>query len=196
MCYICFMAEIMTDDELISSYKSGKQESFKDLVEKYTSPLYNFIARLTNKTDADDIVSEVFIKVWKHLDSFESTKSSFKTWIFTIAKNASTDFLRKKKSLVFSEILDNDKENPNSFAENIPDDALLPDAALQKLQDSSLLNKLIDNLPFHYKTVIILHYQEEMTFIEISRVLGEPLNTVKSRHRRAILELRKRVLNK
>jgi DNA-directed RNA polymerase specialized sigma24 family protein len=43
------MAEIMTDDELISSYKSGKQESFKDLVEKYTSPLYNFVARLTNK---------------------------------------------------------------------------------------------------------------------------------------------------
>lgn len=196
MCYICFMAEIMTDDELISSYKSGKQESFKDLVVKYTSPLYNFVARLTNKTDADDIVSEVFIKVWKHLDSFDSTKSSFKTWIFTIAKNASTDFLRKKKSLVFSEISDSDKENPNSFAENIPDDALLPDAALQKLQDSSLLNKLIDNLPFHYKTVIILHYQEEMTFIEISRILGEPLNTVKSRHRRAILELRKRVLNK
>lgn len=193
MCYICFMAEIMTDDELISSYKSGKQESFKDLVEKYTSPLYNFIARLTNKTDADDIVSEVFIKIWKHLDSFDSTKSSFKTWIFTIAKNASTDFLRKKKSLVFSEISDNDKENSNSFAENIPDEALLPDAALQKLQDSSLLNKLIDNLPFHYKTVIILHYQEEMTFIEISRVLGEPLNTVKSRHRRAILELRKKL---
>jgi RNA polymerase sigma-70 factor (ECF subfamily) len=187
------MAEIMTDDELISSYKSGKQESFKDLVEKYTSPLYNFIARLTNKTDADDIVSEVFIKIWKHLDSFDSTKSSFKTWIFTIAKNASTDFLRKKKSLVFSEISDNDKENSNSFAENIPDEALLPDAALQKLQDSSLLNKLIDNLPFHYKTVIILHYQEEMTFIEISRVLGEPLNTVKSRHRRAILELRKKL---
>jgi len=186
-----------TDQELVVLAQNNNQEALKIIIERYTSPLYNFVARLANKNDAPDIIQEVFIKTWKNIHHFDILKASFKTWIFTIARNTTTDFLRKKKSLLFSDMpvraggqKDGD-ENINSFAENIPAEDLLPDLALQKLQDSEFLNKTLEKLRLDYKEVLILHYQEEMTFEEIGKILNKPLNTIKSQHRRAILELRK-----
>jgi len=184
----------MTDEEIIALYQNGNQEVFKHLINRYASPLYNFIARLTNQNDAPDIVQDVFIKVWKNINNFDIKKASFKTWIFTIAKNATTDFLRKKRIFLFSDLeKNNNLENDNTdfFAEKIPDEQLLPDIALQKLQDKELLDGLLNKLNPNYKEVLILHYQEEMTFSEISKILDKPLNTVKSQWRRALIELKK-----
>lgn len=179
-----------TDEEIIDSYKDGEKEAFKELINRYNSPIYNFVAHLTDKNNAPDIVQETFIKIWKNLEKFDTEKASFKTWIFTIAKNTATDFLRKKKSLLFSD-LESKNEEDISFSENIPDKNLLPDEILQKLEDSNLLNKFLDKLPVNYKTILILHYQEDMTFEEIGKLLEKPLNTVKSQHFRAIISLRK-----
>jgi RNA polymerase sigma-70 factor, ECF subfamily len=160
-------------------------------VERYASPLYNFTARLSNRNDASDIVQESFIKAWKNIHRFNPAKASFKTWIFTIAKNTTTDFLRKRKSILFTDMEREVDDVATSFAENIPDESLLPDDSLQKLQDVEFLNNTLEKLRIEYREVLILHYQEEMTFEEIGEILGKPLNTVKSQHRRAILELRK-----
>jgi RNA polymerase sigma-70 factor (ECF subfamily) len=186
----------MSDEEIILLYKNGDGEAFKTLLNRYASPLYNFVARMTNRNDARDIVQESFIKAWRNIGRFNPTKASFKTWIFTIAKNTTTDFLRKKKSVLFADLAQSarqDLADENSFAENIPAEDLLPDEALQKLQDSEFLNKILEKLRPDYREVLVLHYQEEMTFEEIGKVLGKSLNTVKSQHRRAILELRKLV---
>ena len=83
-----------TDEEIIVLYKDNEQEALKILINRYTSALYNFVARLTNRNEAGDIVQEVFIKTWKNIHHFDPKKASFKTWIFTIAKNTTTDFLR------------------------------------------------------------------------------------------------------
>jgi len=88
-----------TDEEIILLYKNGDGEALKTIIDRYTPPIYNFVARLANKNDAPDIVQEVFIKIWKNIHHFDQSKASFKTWIFTIARNTATDFLRKKKSL-------------------------------------------------------------------------------------------------
>jgi RNA polymerase sigma-70 factor (ECF subfamily) len=180
-----------SDEEIIVLYKNGDKEAFKTLINRYTSSLYNFTARLANRNDAPDIVQEVFIKTWKNIERFDESKASFKTWVFTIAKNTTTDFLRKKHNLLFSDMKKNDDENINSFAENIPADDLLPDIALQKLEDKQFLDNTLEKLRLDYREVLVLHYQEEMTFEEIGKILDKPLNTVKSQHRRAIIELRK-----
>lgn len=185
------MLSLETDEKIILLYKAGDEEAFRALVYRYTTPLYNFSARLTNKNEASDIVQEIFIKAWKNIKNFKPEKASFKTWIFTIAKNTITDFLRKKKSLSFSDIEKGNDEDSGSFAENITDEDLLPLEALQKLEDSNFLNRTLEQLRPNYKEVLILHYQEEMTFEEIGEILDKPLNTVKSNHRRAILDLRK-----
>ncbi len=179
-----------TDEEIILLYKNGQKEVFKTLIDRYTKVLYNFTARLVNRNDAPDIVSEIFIKVWKNINGFDPAKARFKTWLFTIARNTAIDFSRKKHSLLFSDIGKGGEEDVNSLADNIPDEQILPDAALQKLQDSEFLNKLLDRLPENYKTVLVLHYQEEMSFDEIGKILNKPLNTVKSQHYRALQKLR------
>lgn len=184
------MSHQETDEEIIELYQGGSEEIFKDLIEKYTPLIFNFTAHIIGKKEAPDIVQEVFIKVWKNLKKFDPKKASFKTWIFTIAKNSAIDFLKKRKNISFSDL--ENEENPN-FSENIPDEELLPDQALQKLQDSDLLNKLLDELPVHYRTILTLHYKEGMTFEEVGKILNKPQNTVKSYHHRAILELRKRL---
>jgi RNA polymerase sigma-70 factor (ECF subfamily) len=184
------MQSLKTDEEIILCYKNGEEEAFKLLIDRYSSPLYNFIARLANRNDARDIVQETFIKTWKNLKKFDPGKASFKTWIFTIAKNSTTDFLRKKRSVLFSDLDKNNDKDTTSFAENIPTEDLLPDKVLQKLEDSQFLNATLERLRPDYREVLVLHYQEEMTFEEIGKVLDKSLNTVKSQHRRAIIELR------
>jgi RNA polymerase sigma-70 factor, ECF subfamily len=192
--------ENISDEEIIIAYRNGNQEVFKDLIQRYTSHIYNFVARITNKTDATDIVQETFIKVWRNIERFDETKASFKTWIFTIAKNTTTDFLRKKRHVLFSDLEKSNDTNSviDSFEENIPDNAILPDEALQKLEEKELdkefLNNLLDTLSSRSREILVLHYQEEMTFEEIGKVLNKPLNTVKSIHLRAIRELQKRLI--
>lgn len=186
-----------TDTEIILLYKEGNKGVFKELIDRYTPILYNFVARTTNKNDVSDIIQEVFIKVWKNLEKFDESKANFKTWIFTIAKNTVIDFSRKKKSFLFSGMFsstnENDIETENSFEENILSEEILPDEALQKLEDIESLNKTLEKLREDYKEVLILYYQEEMTFEEISKILNKSINTVKSQHRRAIMELRKMI---
>ena len=188
------MSDQKTDEEIILLYKNGEEKMFRELINRYNAPLYNFIAYLTSRNDTPDIVQEIFIKVWKNIKHFDSQKASFKTWIFTIAKNTATDFRRKKKSLLFSDLNNStrsDIDDDNSFEENIPDEDLLPDEALQKIENSEFLNKILEKLRPDYREILILHYQAEMTFEEIGKILAKPQNTIKSSHRRAILELRK-----
>lgn len=194
MCYIYSMLSDKTDEEIINLYENGKEEVFKDLIDRYTSQLFNFAIYLTGKNNASDIVQETFIKVWKNIKKFNSSKASFKTWIFTIAKNTAMDYLRKKKDISFTEIEEKINDEDYSFSENVPDETLLPDEVLQRLQDSNLLNEMLNKLPINYKTILILHYQEDMTFDEIGKILDKPLNTVKSQHYRAIKGLRE-ILN-
>ncbi len=174
------------DKDLIKDYLLGDQESFRVLVEKYTPAIYNFSIRFVGSDYVNDIVQDVFIKVWKNIKKFDYTKASFKTWIFTITRNTITDYLRKKKMINFSSL---DKEE-ESFADNIVDEVILPNESLIKLEDKELLNNLIDKLPNNYKEVLIFYYQEDMTFKEIGELLGKPLNTVKSYHHRALQILR------
>lgn len=178
-----------SDENLVREYLDGDEEPFHFLIERYTDLIYNFVFRFAGKDNASDIVQDVLIKAWRHIKSFDIKKASFKTWIFTIARNTTTDYLRKRKMVVFSSL---DKEE-EIFADNIEDDVILPDEALIKLEDKEFLNSLLDKLPAHYKEVLVLYYQEEMTFNEIGQLLKKPLNTVKSYHHRALILLREMV---
>lgn len=184
----------MEDDEidLIKEYIAGNQDAFKKLIDKYTSSVYNFSVRFVGVENAKDVTQDVFLKVWRNIKKFNVKKASFKTWIFTIARNTITDYLRKKKSVVFSS-LNNEEEN---FESNIEDKVILPDEALIKLEDKEFLNNLLDELPINYREVLVLYYQEDLTFNEIGQLLGKPLNTVKSYHHRALLILKEKVLSR
>ncbi|OGI85362.1 hypothetical protein A3A92_01490, partial [Candidatus Nomurabacteria bacterium RIFCSPLOWO2_01_FULL_37_49] len=145
----------------------------------------------TNRIDTSDIVQEIFIKIWKNLNNFDREKASFKTWIFTIARNTVIDFSRKRERLLFSDMENNSEKGLSFFEENIPDENIIPFEALQKLQDKEFLNNTLKKLLPDENEILVLHYQEDMTFDEIGKVLNKSLNTVKSKHRRTLIKLRK-----
>ncbi len=175
-----------TDRELIESFKNGDGSSLEYLIQRHTPSVYNLARRLVGRDDADDMTQNVFIKAWKNLEKFDESKSSFKTWLLTITRNTITDFLRKKKSIVFS----NKEDGEDSFGETLADDSPLPSETLERLMDAQYLNTLLAQLPVEYQAVLTLYYQEEMTFKEIGLILGKPVNTVKSQHLRAVKKLK------
>ena len=92
--------EEKNDKAIIYEYLKGDQRALEFLVKKYIKPIYSFVYRNVGDVEAaEDITQEVFIRVWKNIRRFDLNKD-FKPWIFQIAKNASIDYLRKRKSLL------------------------------------------------------------------------------------------------
>ncbi len=160
------------------------------MVKRYLKPIYSFIYRnIGNPEAAEDITQETFVKVWKNLKKpalspskgFDSKKGKFSTWIFTIAKNASIDFLRKKKRIV-----------PLDLNEPIDCEISPEQKAYNKSKENFLTNVLTQLSP-KYKEVLVLRYQKNFTFRKIAEELGKPVNTIKSWHRRGLLALRKQM---
>lgn len=176
------------DEQLVEAYLAGDQEVFSFLVDRYMKHLYNFVMQFVrDQNAAEDIVQETFVKAWKYLSRFDQNKS-FKTWIFAIAKNTTYDYLKKKKTLPFSLFENEEGENAleNTPAENDhPEDILDREATKEELEI-----KLAALAPL-YRTILTLHYQEDFSLHEISKILDEPYNTVKSRHQRALQSLKK-----
>ena len=160
------------DQELISKYLAGDEESLEILIKKYLKPIYNFTYRYAgNSQEAEDITQETFLKAWKNLKKFNPQKS-FKTWIFSIAKNTAIDWLRKKKTIPF----------PDDIIETIADPSpFVPEFSL---------TAVLEKLPTKYQIVLSLRYNDYFTFREIAEILEEPLHTVKSRHRRGLAMLK------
>lgn len=177
------------DAELIVGSVQGNEKNFEILVKRYLKGVYNFVYRMIGDTsDAEDIAQETFIKVWKNIKKYNPEKS-FKTWLFSIARNTVIDYLRKRKNLPFSNF--EDTEGNNFLTENLTDPEPLPDELLARAENKEFLDNALKQLSIIYKEVLILHYQEHLTFEEIGQVLKKPSNTVKSQHRRGLIELRK-----
>lgn len=189
MVYAFLAMDKETDENLISGYLKGDKSAFEELVKRYMKPVYSFICRNTGSAkDAEDITQEVFVRVWKNVKKFDKDKS-FKTWIFSIAKNASIDFLRKKKTLPFSAF--EDSEGKNTIIENLVDSAFSLPEFLKQKDISKMIISAVNKLPKKYQEILSLRYNSELSFREISLFSGESINTVKSRHRRALIALRK-----
>jgi RNA polymerase sigma-70 factor (ECF subfamily) len=182
------------DTNLIKLYLKGDEKSLEILVKRYLKPVYGFVYRYVGAyKEAEDITQETFIRAWKNLKKFES-QSNFKAWLFSIAKNASIDFLRKKKAIPFSAFSARGGSafgGENDFTETLVDPAPLPDVLASHANLKQEVALAIEKLPFNYRAVLLLRYDDRMNFREIADILGEPLNTVKSRHWRALISLKK-----
>jgi len=177
------------DEQLIANYLRGDGRSLEVLIKRYLKSIYSFVYQYTrNSQDAQDITQEVFIKVWRSSRRFDQ-KKSFKTWIFSIAKNTAIDFFRKKKAIPFS-VFENAEGN-NIIVDALVDTAPIPDELFEQAGIARMLNSAMDKLSLKYRMVLSLHYNDHFTFREISEILEESINTVKTRHRRGIVTLRK-----
>ena len=93
---------------MIAEFLQGSGESFESLVNRYLKPIYNFLYQFTQDADSlNDLTKETFIKAWKNIRSVDPQKN-FHTGLFTIAKNTAYDFLKKKKTVPFSDFIDDE----------------------------------------------------------------------------------------
>ena len=181
--------ENLSNQRLIENYFKGDEKSLEILIGKCLKPIYSFIYRYVgNAQEAEDITQDVFVKVWRNLKRFDREKS-FKTWIFSIAKNTAIDFLKKKRTMQFSDF--ENERGESTILEKFIDSSPLPNELLERKDLMGTLAKAIGKLLPKYRMVLFLRYNDHFTFQEIAESLGEPLNTVKSRYRRGLIILKK-----
>jgi RNA polymerase sigma-70 factor (ECF subfamily) len=125
--------------------------------------------------------------MWRHLKKFDK-KKKFSTWLFSIAKNSAIDFLRKKRPILFSEL--QNSRNEQNIDETLIDPAPLPDYLLSQKHTTDQINSAINKLPLNYQIVLTLYYHDQLNFREIAEALEESINTIQSRHRRALVLLK------
>ena len=172
------------DADLVRRCLSGDQRACRDLVRRYERPVYSVLMRVVRRSeDAEDLVQETFIKVFRALDRYDTARP-FSAWIFTIASRLAIDHFRRRRvqtvSLSVSE--------PGSSEErtmDVEDTGLKPDEITSNAEEESATAKLIDSLPEHYRIVVWLRHQQDLSYEEISEALNLPLGTVKARIHRA-----------
>ncbi len=182
------MPDARDDKQLISDHLDGDEEAFRVLVDRHLRPVYGFVCRVTgDRSEGEDIAQEVFVRVWKNLRRYRS-EDSFKVWLFAIARNASVDWLRRKKPAVFSDFDGADGEN--ILTQTLADPGPLPDELAALAAEGDLLAVLVGRLPAKHRAVVSLRRDGDLTFEEVAAVLRQPVDTVKSLHRRSVARLR------
>ena len=177
------------DRQLIKAYKQGDAKALDRLIENYLKPVYGTLLRyVKDPHEAEDLSQEVFVRVWKNLQSFDQTRP-FHPWLFTITKNIALDFLKKKKAVALSAIADNEMQQ--WFLDSLIDPNPTPAQVAEEHERSKELETYLQKLSLKERTVVSLHHLKEWTFKEIAIHLREPLDTVKSRYRRAMISLKK-----
>lgn len=177
-----------TDEQLVATYLQGEEVALAELLGRYLSPIFSFTRRQVG-AEAADLTQEVFIRVWKNFRKFKQEKN-FKVWLYTIAKNVCRDWWKQKKEIPFS-TLETAEEN---LLENLPDPEPLPLEIFARAEAGAAARSALEKLPPAEREVLLLYYDGQFTLSEIAEILGESANTIKSRHRRALIKLREILL--
>ncbi|MFA5622831.1 MAG: RNA polymerase sigma factor [Candidatus Dojkabacteria bacterium] len=161
----------LSDQEIVELVKEDL-EMYKYLIERYERQLLIYIRRVIyiSKEDAEDILQDVFLKVYKNIHGYNS-KYKFSSWIYRIAHNEAVSFLRKKK--------DAEVVQDSDIFDNIPSDTNIEDEFIQDLK-STETKYLLSKLDRKYRDVLVLRYFQEMEYNEISEILHIPNGTVAS----------------
>jgi RNA polymerase sigma-70 factor (ECF subfamily) len=178
----------LEETQLIGLCIEKDQLAFKELVGRYFGKVENLIKKyIKDQPEIDDVIQETFIKLWKNIKRFKEG-NSMKPWLFTIARNSALDNLKKRKNISFSELDDNQE---SSILETFTDDYKIASEIYEDEEKLAVLRTAMQSLHPDHRTILSLHYEEELTFEDISKVVNKPMNTVKSWHRRALILLRK-----
>jgi RNA polymerase sigma factor (sigma-70 family) len=160
------------DRELVGRILAGNADAFGLLVKQYEKLVFHMVRRLiTRQEDAEDICQEVFINVYKHLASF-AFESKLATWIARIAYRMAINHLKKHQRP--SDVEWSATFEDESWSGNNPEQELI------EKDTSTYLNRLIEQLPPAYKTVLTLYHLHEFSYPEIEQITGMPEGTVKS----------------
>lgn len=191
--YFCYtsiiMAEHLDDKELLFQFRNEatREAAFTRIIKKYQEKLYWHIRRMVvEHEDANDVMQNMFIKVWKNLDNFREDSQLY-TWLYRIATNESLTFLGQQKKRAFSSLSDDNSNLTNKLQADKHFDG-------NKLEWK--LQLAIQQLPEKQRAVFNLRYYDEMPYEEMSRVLETSEGALKASYHHAVKKVEDYILNR
>ena len=178
---------------LVRRCVSGDAAAWQEIVQQYHRRIYNICYRFSGSPDdAADLAQEVFIKMYRTLSTFDTTRASFMTWVTTVTRNLLVDHFRKGKYDRVTDSLDatpGNQEDGLTIAEQLQDGAASPEALMRSQETRKLVHEALRRLSPELREAVILRDLQDMDYKDIAKVLSVPEGTVKSRINRGRTEL-------
>jgi RNA polymerase sigma factor (sigma-70 family) len=163
---------------------SRDRSAFAQIYDHFAPRLKGYLRRRgSDGGQAEELVQEVMLTVWRKAGLYDRRQANVSTWIFTIARNRRIDAIRRERRPDF---------DPNDPA-FVPDGEPSPDDALAASQDGAMLRRAIDDIPDEQRKLLHLAFYEDKSHNTIADELGLPLGTVKSRIRLALAKVRRSI---
>lgn len=177
------------------AFKRGHARAFETLLKRHKKAIYNFCLRmLTNPSAAEDATQEVFLKLVRGAKKWER-QAKLTTWLFTIARNHCIDAQRKatyRKTASLDQPLKKEEDSTATLQDRVSDEmSVTPDRGAESRRLRAKLTAALDGLAEEQREVFVMREYAGMPFKEIAQVVGVPENTVKSRMRYALENLRR-----
>lgn len=170
------------EDGLVKGLQAGNQHAVEELYNKYASSLMGIITRIVKSDEvAEDVLQETFVKIWKSIEKYDSTKGRLFTWMANLAKNTAIDELRSKQ---------HSNSCKTETINEVPVDAFLLRSQIEFNPEVIGMKQLLKNLKQDQQYILDLVYFKGYTQLEVSECLNIPLGSVKTKIRLSILTLR------
>ena len=187
------MEEAQVVGLLVRRCVAGDSSAWEEIVRLYNRRIYNICYRFAGTSDdAQDLTQEVFIKMYRTLNTYDAGKGAFMTWVTTMTRNLLVDHFRKTKSDRLTDSLDSapsEHEDAQPLSEQIADHGQRPDDRVQSLEARQSVHLALQKLSPELREAVILRDLQDMDYREIATALKVPEGTVKSRINRGRAEL-------
>ena len=179
----------ISEPELVFLLQGKDEKAFNYLYDNYSGALYGLILNMVTKKDyADEIIQDVFVKVWKNCGQYDSAKGRLYTWMINIARNTALDFIKSKG------FLNEQKNRSLSDVVNEIDSGSESVDELQNIQaDQVAMKAVVYSLRKEWRDLIELLYYQGYTQAEVAERLDIPIGTIKTRTRSALIELKEKL---
>jgi RNA polymerase sigma-70 factor (ECF subfamily) len=169
----------VTDSMLMSRIRAGDEDALATLHDRYSQVVYSVALRVLGETtQAEDILQEIFLQLWRNPQTFDSSRGSLGAWLAVIARHRAIDYLRRRR--------------PETDIEEV---IVAVDSRLEETTERNIaiakVRTAVDQLPVSQRKPLEMAFFQGLTHSEIAAKTGEPLGTIKTRIRSALLALRK-----
>jgi RNA polymerase sigma-70 factor, ECF subfamily len=185
--------DIQAVNALVRRCVAGDAAAWQEIVQQYNRRIYNICYRFAGSPeDAADLTQEVFIKMYRTLSTYDTSRASFMTWVTTVTRNLLVDHFRKGKYDRVTDSLDaapGGQDDGLTLVEKLEDPGAGPEARVQSQQTQKMVHEALGKLSPELREAVILRDLQDMDYRDIAKVLNVPEGTVKSRINRGRTEL-------
>jgi RNA polymerase sigma-70 factor (ECF subfamily) len=169
----------------------GDRQAFAALYERTSAHLFAVVLRINrDRAQAEDVLQEVYVNVWRAAQSFDAAQSQPLTWLTSVARNRAIDSLRRKQTEPQTQPTPFNDDEDKDVYDDVADDAPTPLEMLSRASDARALAQCMDGLSAPQRQSVALAFYDGLSHAEVADQMRQPLGTVKSWVRRALLSLK------